>query len=181
MITEWNFKRVGLAVGSLLLGVLMLFYFTDSDDKTGSPAEQLAIPEQTAETKMQPTENIRPSQAAKTVADMSHAVVRSQLTSDIIKNEPVDSISVPLKIGKKETLWIYYFAELKGLKGKTIFHEWVLNGELVSQKKVNISSDPWRTASKQMITYTTNNDWSARLVDDAGNVLIEKKFNLELK
>ena len=181
MITEWNVKRIGLALSSLLLGVFMLIYFTDSDDHSGSLTEQLAVPEQTVETNKQSTANIRQPQPAKPLVEMSRSVIRSQLTSEIKKNEPVDSITVPLKIGKKETIWIYYFAELKGLKGRTIFHEWLLNGDLVSQKKVNISADPWRTASKQMITYTTNNDWSVRLVDDAGNQLIEKKFNLELK
>ena len=66
------------------------------------------------------------------------------------------------------------------MKGKTVYHEWLLNGDLVSRKKVNISADTWRTASKQVISYTMNNDWVVRLVDESGNKLVEKSFNLEL-
>jgi hypothetical protein len=179
-ITEWNFKRIGFVLAGLFLGFLLLLNFGDDGKQPESPVAQDAPPEAPAQSLTQQPVGA-PASPAKPDADLSHAVVRSQLTSDIDKNEPVDTIAVPIKIGFKETLWIYYFAELKGLKGKTILHEWLLNGELVSQKKVNISADPWRTASKQMITYTTNNDWSVRLTDEAGNKLIEKKFNLELK
>lgn len=180
MITEWNIKRIGLALGSVLLIIMMtLFYFTDSDDKQGDTSTQLVLPEQPAEAKTQPDKIV--ATPTKPELDIAKVVVRSQLTREIEKNEPVDTLKLPIKIGKKETLWIYYFIELKGMKGQAVFHEWWLNGNLVSRKKVNISADPWRTASKQLITYTTNNDWMVRLVDESRNNLAEKAFNLELK
>ncbi|MSS75769.1 MAG: DUF2914 domain-containing protein [Methyloglobulus sp.] len=179
MITEWNFKRIGLALGGALLMLMTLFYFTDSDEKKVDASTQLALPEQAAEIKSQPVAAIKTTEPAK--VDNSNLVVRAQLTREIKKSEPVNTIALPIKIGKKETLWIHYFIELKGMKGKAVFHEWWLNGELVSRKKVNISADPWRTASKQMITYTTNNDWIVRLVDESRNKLAEQSFNLELK
>lgn len=179
VITEWNLKRIGLALGSVLLVFMTLFYFTDSDDQKSDTSTQLALPEQPAEIKAQPDKVVNIPE--KSELDINKVVARSQLTSEIEKNEPVDSLKLPLKIGNKETLWIYYFVELKGMEGKTVYHEWWLNGNLVSRKKVNISADPWRTASKQLITYTTNNDWVVRLVDGSRNKLNEKSFNLELK
>ncbi|WP_411727653.1 DUF2914 domain-containing protein [Methyloglobulus sp.] len=179
VITEWNFKRIGLALGSVLLILMTLFYFTDSDDQKSDTSTQLALPEQPAEIKSQPDKVVNIPE--KPELDINKVVARSQLTSEIEKNEPVDSLKLPLKIGKKETLWIYYFVELKGMEGKTVYHEWWLNGNLVSRKKVNISANPWRTASKQLITYTTNNDWVVRLVDESRNKLNEKSFNLKLK
>jgi Protein of unknown function (DUF2914) len=178
MITEWNIKRIGLALSSVLLILMSIFYFTDSDDQQTGTISQLALPEQTAEIKPQSKAINTPS---ITKLDINKVVVRSQLTGEIEKNEPVDALPLPLKIGKKETLWIYYFVELKGMKGKAVYHEWWLNGNLVSRKKVNISADPWRTASKQLITYTTNNDWIVRVVDESRNKLTEISFNLELK
>jgi Protein of unknown function (DUF2914) len=179
MTTEWNLKRIGLALGSALLMLMVLFYFTDNDEKKVDTSTQLALPEQAAEIKSQPDTVINAT--AKPKVDNSNLVVRAQLTREIKKSEPVNTIALPLKIDKKETLWIHYFVELKGMKGKAVFHEWWLNGELVSRKKVNISADPWRTASKQVITYTTNNDWIVRLVDESRNKLAEQSFNLELK
>lgn len=176
-VTQWNYKRIGLVLGPILLVIFSLLYFSGSDDSKELSDTPLVLPQQPVETKAPPLANNPPTQPK---LDLSKAVVRAQLTKNIEKNEPVDKLKSPLKIGKKETIWIYYFAELKGMKGKAIYHEWLLNGELVSKKKVNISSDPWRTASKQVITYTTNNDWVVRLVDESGNKLAERTFNLEL-
>lgn len=179
MTTEWNIKRIGLALGSVLIALMSIFYFTDSDDQKSDTGTQLALPEQTAGVKSQPDVAINTTEKPK--LDNSKLVVRAQLTSGIKKSEPIDTIALPLKIDKKETLWIHYFIELKGMQGKAVFHEWWLNGELISRKKVNISADPWRTASKQVITYTTNNDWIVRVVDESRNKLAEQSFNLELK
>jgi Protein of unknown function (DUF2914) len=182
VITEWNFKRIGLALGGLLLVLMSIFYFTgDNDPATAiTDSTQSALPEQAHQAI--PPQAEKPGNTSGSVKlDVSKVVSRAQLTRDIEKNEPVDNLKLPLKIGKKETLWIYYFIELKNMQGKTVFHEWWLNGNLVSRKKVNISDDPWRTASKQLITYTNNNDWVVRVVDESRNILTEKSFNLELK
>jgi hypothetical protein len=162
-------------LGSFLLILLSLFYFADNEEEKNNITTGLTLPEPAAEIKAPPVVNT----PTKNKFDLE--VVRAQLTSEIKKNEPIDTLKSPIKIGKKESLWLYYFLELKGMKGKSVFHEWLLNGELVSRKKVNISADPWRTASKQVITYTTNNDWLVRLVDESGNIINEKTFNLELK
>lgn len=180
VITQWNYKRIGLALGSVFLILLSLLYFASNDkEQDGVVKTELALPGQKSEQTLAPQAVVETATNLK--PDISKIIVRSQLTDDIDKNEPVNAIKLPLKIAKKETLWIYYFVEIKGMKGKAVYHEWLLNGDLISRKKVNISADPWRTASKQMITYTTNNDWLVRLVDEAGNKLNEKTFNLELK
>ncbi len=180
VITEWNYKRIGLALGTMLLLLMSFFYFTDSDDQPNTSNTQLALSEQPKQIDAQPEKASAASETTKTTIN-SNVVTRSQLTTDIKKNEPVDSLKLPLKISKKETLWIYYFVELKGMEGQPVYHEWWLNGNLVSRKKVNITDNPWRTASKQLITYTTNNDWIVRVVDESRNTLAEKNFNLELK
>ncbi len=178
--TQWNYQRIGLTLGSVIFILMALFYFVDNDKEQDKAAKtELTPPEQKTDQTGTP-QNISASKT-NLKPDNNKIIVRSELAGDIKKNEPVDAISLPLKIGKKETLWIYYFVEIKGMKGKAVYHEWLLNGDLVSRKKVNISADPWRTASKQMITFTTNNDWQVRLVDEAGNKLNEKSFNLELK
>jgi Protein of unknown function (DUF2914) len=181
VITEWNYKRIGLVLGAIVLALMSVLYFSDSDDKqpANTQSAQLALPEPTRDIKPN-TEKVVNAPAQPKI-NTAKTVARSQLTSEIERNEPVDTLKLPLKIGKKETLGVYYFVELRGMKGKTVYHEWLLNGDLVSRKKVNISADPWRTASKQVISYTINNDWAVRLVDEAGNKLNEKAFNLDLK
>jgi Protein of unknown function (DUF2914) len=191
VVSEWNYKRIGLAlVGIFLAAMVLANLFGDDDNK--QPVPQIAQSTQssqsisTAQPEQQPTATVPQQEKVASTLEQPKPenkkyVARAQLTSDITKNEPVDKLKIPLKIDKKETLWIYYFVELKGMDGKAVFHEWWLNGNLVSRKKVNISDDPWRTSSKQIITYTTNNDWIVRVVDEARNVLSETSFNLKLK
>lgn len=185
--TLWDFKKIGLVFGSLLLLMILFFYFTgDGEEQTTTvttASQQAAVSEPSAGQSIQNQNPVPPVSApveVKTVVN-SKAVTRSQLTSDINKNEPIDNLKVPLKIGKKETLWIYYFVELKGMNKQVVYHEWWLNGSLVSRKKVNVSDDPWRTASKQLITYTKNNDWVVKVVDESRNTLSEKTFNLDIE
>lgn len=182
VITEWNYKRIALALGCIALLLVSLLYFMGDDGQKPESTVALNLP--TAK-QTSGIDKVRPgvvdNHTAKSTAIINDVIVRALLTNDIEKNEPVNTVKLPIKIGRKENLWVYYFVELKGMKGKTVYHEWLLNGDLVSRKKVNISADPWRTASKQVISYTMNNDWIVRLVDGSGNTLNEKKFNLELK
>ena len=64
------------------------------------------------------------------------------------------------------------------MKGRTVFHEWLLDGKLITRKKVNISDDFWRTSSRQLFAYTARTNWKARLVDEKGQVLNEIPFNV---
>ena len=179
LVTEWNYKRIAGVVGGLFLVAMALAFFSGDKAQKATISSPLVLPEPVSQNNVQP--EIVDNVPAKPALDNAKAIVRHLLTRDIERNEPVDTIKSPLKISKKETLWIYYFVELKGMRGKVVYHEWLLNRELVSHKKVNISSDSWRTASKQMITYTMNNDWQVRLVDESGNKLSEESFGLELK
>lgn len=190
VVSEWNYKRIGLALGGILLAAMVLANFLGDDDKQPVPQTAQSIQSSQSVSTTQPAQlpETAPPQQGKVAStpgqpkpENKKYVARAQLTSDITKNEPVDKLKIPLNIGKKETLWIYYFVELKGMDGKAVFHEWWLNGNLVSRKKVNISDDPWRTSSKQIITYTTNNDWIVRVVDESRAVLSETSFNLKLK
>ena len=186
-VTEWNFKRIGLVL--IGLGLLAIFVFSISDENSQEDEQKTTISSSPSVEESKPqtdpvADNLLPNaslQETKPQHAVSGGVERSVLTNKIDRNEPGKTLLLPLKIERKETLGIYFFAELTGMKGNTVYHEWLLNDQLVSRKKVNISSDPWRTASKQVIAYTMNNDWKVRLVDESGHVLTEKKFNLELK
>jgi Protein of unknown function (DUF2914) len=188
-ITEWNIRRIAYLVGGVFLGIIALYYLMGSNNEPvpqnvaqSIPSTQTSVTENTALTAQVPVIATPPATPINpAVTQAVQQVVRARLTHKIAKNEPASPISLPLKINRKETIGVYYFAELKGMKGQTVYHEWLLNDNTISRKKVNISSDPWRTSSKQAITYTMNNDWKVRIVDDSGKVLTEKTFNLELK
>ncbi len=170
-ITEWNVKRIGIAIGvGVVLVFISLFFLKAKNTEVTKEAKPLPV----AETPriIAAASSPKPKSAAK------NHVLRALLTYKVINNEPVNEITLPLRISKKGSTWIYYFVELESMKGKTVYHEWLLDGVLVSRKKVNIADETWRTASRQIFHYTAENNWTVRLVDEAGEILNEKYFNV---
>ena len=167
IITEWNFKRIVIAVLSAVLLLVLLFVFLLPSDtnKTEEPPVSVAS-------------DVVDSPLGKPELLLQKAVPRAILTLKIINNEPVGQLELPLKLSKDKSTSIYYFAEVKGMKGRTVYHEWLLEDELITRKKVNISKDDWRTSSRQFFANSIRADWTVRLVDESGQVINQIRFNV---
>jgi hypothetical protein len=167
-ITEWNVKRIVIAAALILLVMTSIVLLKSNDSST--VAKDHAISTEA------------PTPAAPPVIQKTEiktgSVLRALLTTKVINNEPVDELPIPLKVSKKGSTWIYYFVELNAMKGKTIYHEWLLDGQLISRKKVTVADDIWRTSSRQVFKLTSQTNWTVRLVDDAGKIISQKYFNV---
>jgi len=165
IITEWNIKRIVLAFIGLVLFIGVLIFFFKLDTKNTDQPVQSALPEK----------NIAISDQSK---EINKSVIRSLLAFKIDNNEPVGEISLPLKLSKKKSTSVYYYVELTGMEGHSVYHEWLLDGALITRKKVNISNSNWRTSSRQLFVYNDKTNWTARLVDETGRLLNEIQFNV---
>jgi len=172
VITEWNLKRILLALAGVVLTIVGLFYFikqgtqkADLQSKADSHSKAV-LPEKIVNTQVKPKNEINKN------------IIRALLTFKINNNEPAGEINLPLKLSKENSTSVYYFVELIAMKGRTVYHEWLLDGELITRKKINISDDTWRTSSRQLFAYTARTNWTARLVDETGKVLNEIQFNV---
>ena len=168
VVTEWNIKRILLALlGAVLIIVILLFYLIRQDTQKTDIKPQLALPERVINAPVKPK-----------IANNNN-ITRALLTFKTYKNEPVAEITFPLKLSKNKSTSVYYFVELTGMKGRTVYHEWLLDGNLITRKKINISDDDkWRTLSRQLFSYTARSNWTARVVDETGRILNETRFNV---
>jgi len=165
--TEWNIKRILLALVGVVLVIVLLFYFIRQDTQKTDLQPEAVLPEKIVNTPFKPQLAI------------NNNVTRALLTFETKKNEPVGEIALPLKLSKKKSTSVYYFVELTGMQGRTVYHEWLLDGDLITRKKIKISDDDkWRTLSRQLFAYTARNNWTARVVDETGQVLNEIRFNV---
>ena len=168
VVTEWNIKRILLALLGVVLIIVLLFYFIKRDTQKTDIQPKAAyqpsatLPEKMVNTPLNPKKNI----------------IRALLTFKINNNEPEGEIILPLKLSKKNSTSVYYFVELAAMKGQTVYHEWLLDGELITRKKVNISDDSWRTSSRQLFAYSNRTNWTVRLVNETGQLLNEIHFNV---
>jgi hypothetical protein len=183
MITVWNVKRILLALGCVVLVLVSLFFFIKDDDQKTDLQSQAALPEKMVVEK--PDQQAEPTAPKKNVdvpanqkTEINNNVRRALLTFKINHDEPVGEITFPLKISNKKSIKIYYFVELTAMKGKSVYHEWLLDGALISRKKINISADTWRSASRQIFYRTAKHNWTARVVDETGRIINEKHFDV---
>ena len=167
VITEWNIKRIMLALAGIVSIIVLLFYVIKQDTQKTDLQPKAALSEKIANT------------PAKPQIAIGNNITRALLTFETNKNEPVGEITPPLKLSKNKSTSVYYFVELTGMKGRTVYHEWLLDGDLITRKKINISDDDkWRTLSRQLFAYTARTNWAVRMVDETGRILNEIHFDV---
>jgi hypothetical protein len=171
VITEWNIKRILLALLGVVLFIIALLFFLKPDTQNTDLKPQAVLPEKVIKVPVQP----KPVQPK---TEINKNIARALLTFKINNNEPVGEITSPLKLSKKKSTSIYYFIELLGMKNRKVYHEWLLDGALVTRKKVNISNDIWRTSSRQLFVHNVKTNWTVRLVDESGQILNQIDVNI---
>ncbi len=166
LITEWNIKRIALAMGGLLFFVVIIFPMTIKNTEKIEPTLQDILPDKVV------------SRPENNNTDVSNNITRAFLTFKIDNNEPAGKIDIPVKLSKYKSTSLYYFVELTGMKGRTVYHEWLLEGKLITRKKVNISNNNWRTSSRQFFANSDKTNWMVRLVDENNKVINELNFSV---
>jgi hypothetical protein len=173
VITEWNIKRIAMALAGVVVIIIALFYFIKQDTQNQDYQLQADLQPQAVSSEKIVNTQVKPK------TEINKNITRALLTFKINHNEPAGEIKLPLKLSKKNPASVYYFVELTDMKGRTVYHEWLLDGKLITRKKINISDDDkWRTLSRQLFIYSNRTDWTVRLVDDTGQLLNEIHFNV---
>jgi hypothetical protein len=108
-------------------------------------------------------------------------VRRALLTHEISNKEPAGEITRTISVSNEKPLTVYYFTELKNMKGQKIYHEWRRNGTIVARNFLNISADSWRTFSHKLLSSKSEGNWTVKLIDEKGRVLNEKAFKVTLE
>ena len=186
LVDQWDFKKIGIAAGGVLFVLLLLLFVFSGDDESTEQTitiEQPIVIEKSAtiEPKVikgseKPVSKV--SESVTKVGDTSKIVLRSMLTFNIKDSEPQAPVTSPLHVSKTKPVSVFYFSELNNLKGKTVYHEWLLEGELITRKKVNISGDNWRITSRQYLNDNIKNHWVVRVVDEKGHLITQIPFQV---
>jgi hypothetical protein len=184
IITQWNIKRIVIFFVGLIFFVGILTYLFKPKSENTVIQPEITVSRNDNKVIETPRATATIPTNTNTNTDTSNSIpvqkelVRSLFTSKVINNEPADSLELPLKFNKNSPTSIYYFAELNAMKDKTIYHEWLLEGKLITRKKVHISDDTWRTSSRQFFSDSLKTHWTVRIVDESGHVLNELPFNV---
>ena len=118
-----------------------------------------------------------PTPIAPGVAAHDTHVARAVLTSDVVRREPVDSIGPEIRGDPDEVQQVYFFTELRGLRGQSLRYRWLRNGRLEAEVPLAVGMTwRWRSYSRKDLLPDQTGDWRVQLVDEAEGVLAESDF-----
>lgn len=103
---------------------------------------------------------------------------RIQLTWELRNREPTTALPAVINLGSREVVRVYFFNELQGLKGQTVYHDWYLNGERVARVDIDAFLDRMRASSGKYINREMLGDWRVEAVTDSGTVLGSGSFSV---
>jgi len=106
-------------------------------------------------------------------ANAENGISRATFTTAIDNREPTDEVSTL----STDTSKVFYFSEIKGLKGQTLTHRWEHNGEVQANVSFNVGGNRWRVWSSKNLQPEMSGQWQVMIVDDAGNVLSQNSFD----
>ncbi len=91
-------------------------------------------------------------------------VARAQFTTAMVEREPSDNVVVL----SNQYTQVFFFTELRNLKGKTVKHRWEYNGKIMAEVSFNISSNRWRTYSSKNLDPNWLGTWTVVVTDGEG-------------
>jgi hypothetical protein len=191
IVTVWHVKRIAWVAGVLVGLIILLCYgLGGSDSKTGVGPVVNAPPKPTvggapaasppapvdANKKNQPTIKKSPDDVSKEPM----RVRRALLVTAITDKEPRGEIAQTLRIRKATSLTLYYFTELRGMNGKTVYHEWLQDGVSVTKQALPVAADRWRISTQHTFDDQAAGNWAVKLIDEKGKVLHTKNFTVSI-
>ncbi|MGR9053571.1 MAG: DUF2914 domain-containing protein [Gammaproteobacteria bacterium] len=103
-------------------------------------------------------------------------VARAVLALSVSEKEPVGVVESPLRIKNDKATGVFYFTEIKGMKGRKFRHEWWHEGRLVYKKAVDVRGKRWRASTSKMINRFGIGAWSVKLVGENGKIYHQIEF-----
>lgn len=137
----------------------------------GLPLQSLAQGTIAASGKIQPAVTVARAQTPAPVT--TGTVFRSTITSKIVNREPVDSV---MSVGSRDSR-VFYFTELRGMKGREIIHRWEFNGKVMAEVRFQVRGNRWRVWSSKNLVAGWGGEWKVSVVDISGKALAVDGFS----
>ncbi|MCP5163132.1 MAG: DUF2914 domain-containing protein [Hahellaceae bacterium] len=132
-----------------------------------------------AETPVKSPTQVLSTRASTTDTTNKHYVKRIQLTSDVQKLAPVDTLESSLSMNERGLIKVFLFTELNDLKGKKVSHVWYLNGKRMARVNMGrLSTDSARIYSSKYIDKHMTGHWEVKVVENGTNIIATKTFDV---
>lgn len=117
------------------------------------------------------------SLAQVTILSEEH-VVRAQITPLVEFKEPVGVSPAVISMDTSGLIKVYFFTELRDLKGQKIFYDWYRNGERQARVFVRPYNNVMRASSSKFIDQHMVGQWQVKVHSEGGTPLAEGTFEV---
>jgi hypothetical protein len=101
-------------------------------------------------------------------------VAQASFTTEISEREPVDNVTFVESDLEK----IFFFTDLRNLKGQTVTHQWEHNGDVVANVPFDVRGNRWRVWSSKSLKLDLIGEWKASVLTEDGVVIETRTFTL---
>lgn len=105
------------------------------------------------------------------------SVARAVITSGVTDREPIDELT---EVGSDVPV-VYFFTDLRDMKGERITHRWEHDGQVVSEVGFDVKGPRWRVWSNKTLPAGSTGAWKVSVVNSAGDVLATREFSCGTK
>jgi ribosome modulation factor len=108
------------------------------------------------------------------LAQADFTLEKSVLTSSVVNKEAVDDLGtrVPKHVRK-----LYFFSQVHGATGQTIYHRWLFQGREMALIPLPISSNLYRTWSSKRMTSAWQGEWHLEILNAQKQVIYRYAFH----
>ncbi len=179
-VHSWNIPRV---VASLfILGSLLFWLFRGISSTTGESEDVGVLAEKPAivhdqlndnKSKLSGEMNAKVSDvptwmnASERSLGLQSGVTRSQFTHAVRNNEPVDTVSSPVRVSSEKAMTLSFFTKVEGMAGEVIRHRWQHDGRVVAEIKFDVESNSYPVYSSKYLNDTMLGRWQVVVLNNA--------------
>ena len=146
------------------------------------PGGQLALLEQSPAI----TQKIAETVAKSTAPDryqvqteiLMPAVKRAVLTTLMRGREPGKPLQTTENVSLSNPLSLHQFVEIQGRAGDSLTYVWKRDGKVVTQVKVGVGANQWRTFGSKAIHGHQQGQWEIDVIDNRERLLVRTRFYL---
>ncbi len=144
-----------------------------SDGEANSPQVQAVEAKDVATVK-----NLEPASLRRVTIPRDPRIVQAVLSKAVYNRQPVGVIEGIVHAEPDRAVGVFYFTELKSMKGQKVTHEWWRGEKLIFKKSVTLRHDPGTFYTSKLVNTRMLGTWQVYLKDSQGRILDIHSFEL---
>ncbi|GAB4266240.1 MAG: hypothetical protein Kow0065_17060 [Methylomicrobium sp.] len=179
-VTVWHINRIAWTLLIAIILVVVPYIYLDkgvSVTKQNESSNYLADADESRDEA--PYLTMPSEKGVESFKTIRHyKVPRGVLTNNVVDKEPVEELLSPIVLKNNQTRKIYYFTEIKDMKGRQLYHQWIRNKVLLQKDTIRPAGNRWRVSSNRGLSVLDRGKWIVQLIDDKGLIYNEIQFDV---